>query len=99
MSKHQLFTEKTNMKVYFADPHPPWQRGTNENINGLIRQYCPKGTNFRNITREKIKLVQNQLNSRPRQSFGYETLFERFSQLLAEKGEVVPSGIGVALKG
>ena len=88
--KHRLFTEKTNMKVYFADPHSPWQRGTNENTNGLIRQFFPKGMSFRNVTREEIKYVQDLLNGRPRQSLGYRTPYEQFSQLLAEKGEVVP---------
>lgn len=91
MARHKLFTELTNMQVYFADPHSPWQRGTNENTNGLIRQYFPKGMSFRNVTREEIKFVQDQLNSRPRQSLGYQTPFERFSQLLAEKGEALPS--------
>jgi IS30 family transposase len=79
------------MKVYFADPHSPWQRGTNENTNGLVRQYFPKGTSFRNVTREEIKFVQDQLNSRPRKTLEWLTPFEAFSQLLAEKGEAVPS--------
>lgn len=91
MSKHMLFTEKTNMKVYFADPHSPWQRGTNENTNGLIRQFFPKGMSFRNVTRGEIKYVQDLLNARPRQSLGYRTPYETFSQLLAEKGESVPT--------
>jgi IS30 family transposase len=90
MSRHKLFTEKTNMKVYFADPHSPWQRGTNENTNGLIRQFFPKGCSFRNVTREEMKHVQDLLNGRPRQSLGYHTPYEQFSQLLAEKGEAVP---------
>lgn len=93
MTKHQLFTEKTNMKVYFADPHSPWQRGTNENTNGLIRQFFPKGMSFRNVTIEEIKYVQDLLNGRPRQSLGYRTPYEAFSQLLAEKGEAVPKGL------
>jgi IS30 family transposase len=93
MSKHTLFTEKTTMKVYFADPHSPWQRGTNENTNGLIRQFFPKGMSFRNVTREEIKYVQDLLNGRPRQSLGYQTPYERFSELLAEKGEAVPKAL------
>jgi transposase, IS30 family len=98
MARHKLFTEKTNMKVYFADPHSPWQRGTNENTNGLIRQYFPKGVSFRNVTREEIKFVQNQINGRPRQSLGYKTPYEMFSKLLKEKGEVVSMNPSVALE-
>ena len=96
-ARHKLFTELTNMRVYFADPHAPWQRGTNENTNGLLRQYFPKGSSFRNVSRERIKFVQNQMNSRPRKALDYRTPYEMFSKLLAEKGEVVPSEVGVAL--
>lgn len=90
MTRHKLFTAKTNMKVYFADPHSPWQRGTNENTNGLLRQYFPKGTSFKNITREEMKYVQDQLNSRPRKTLEWRTPFEAFNSLLVEKGEAVP---------
>lgn len=99
MARHKLFTERTNMKVYFADPHSPWQRGTNENTNGLIRQYFPKGMSFRNVTVEEIKFVQDELNNRPRQSLGYQSPFEKFSKLLTTKGEVVPGTGYVALEG
>jgi IS30 family transposase len=90
MARHKLFTHKTKMKVYFADPHSPWQRGTNENTNGLLRQYFPKGMSFRNVTVEEIKFVQNQINGRPRKALEFRTPYEAFSQLLAEKGEAVP---------
>jgi IS30 family transposase len=93
MSKHMLFTQKTNMKVYFADPHSPWQRGTNENTNGLIRQYFPKGMSFRNVTVEEIKHVQDLLNGRPRKTLEWQTPYEAFSRLLAEKGEAIPKGL------
>ena len=99
MARHKLFTEPTNMQVYFADPHAPWQPGTNENTNGLLRQYFPKGSSFRNVSRERIKFVQDQMNSRPRKALGYRTPYEMFSKLLAEKGEAVPSEAGVALEG
>ena len=98
MARHKLFTELTNMQVYFADPHAPWQRGTNENTNGLLRQYFPKGSSFRNVSRERIKFVQDQMNSRPRKALNYKTPFEMFSMLLAEKGEAVPREVGVALE-
>lgn len=87
MARHRLFTEKTTMKVYFADPQSPWQRGTNENTNGLIRQFFPKSTNFKAVTSEEVKRVQDLLNSRPRKALGFHTPYEKFSELLAEKGE------------
>lgn len=88
MARHKLFTEYTNMKVYFADPQSPWQRGTNENTNGLIRQFFPKSTDFNKISVNEIKRVQNLLNGRPRKSLEFTTPYERFNALLAEKGEV-----------
>lgn len=87
MARHKLFTEQTNMKVYFADPQSPWQRGTNENTNGLVRQFFPKDTDFREITAEEVKRVQGLLNSRPRESLQFATLYEKFSELLVKKGE------------
>lgn len=87
MARHKLFTEQTKMKVYFADPQSPWQRGTNENTNGLIRQFYPKGTNFKTVTREELKHVQDLLNGRPRKALEFQTPYETFNRLLAEKGE------------
>jgi IS30 family transposase len=87
MAAHKLFTEKTTIKVYFADPQSPWQRGTNENTNGLIRQFFPKSTDFKKVTIEEVKRVQDLLNSRPRKVLGFHTPYEKFSELLAEKGE------------
>src|SRR3989337_3426926 len=66
MAEHKLFTKDTNMQVYFAHPASPWERGTNENTNGLIRQFFPKGTDFKDITSREIKKVQDMLNGRPR---------------------------------
>ena len=82
MSEHELFTKETKIQVYFADPYSPWQRGTNENTNGLIRRYYPKGTDFRKVTRKEIKAVQDLLNGRPRKVLGYFTPFEVFDKLL-----------------
>jgi IS30 family transposase len=65
MSEHKLFTKETNMQVYFCDPHSPWQRGTNENTNMLIRDFFPKQTDFSKFTRKEIKHVQKLLNERP----------------------------------
>ena len=86
MARHKLFTKATTMKVYFADPHSPWQRGTNENTNGLIRRYFPKGTDL-GVSRREIKRVQDLLNGRPRKTLGYHTPYEAFSKLLQGKEE------------
>lgn len=82
MAQHKLFTQNTKVRVYFADPRSPWQRGTNENTNGLIRQYFPKGIDFRTVSREEIKRVQDQMNDRPRKALQYLKPDEAFSQLL-----------------
>jgi IS30 family transposase len=82
MAQHRLFTKQTKMKVYFAHPHSPWERGTNENTNGLLRQYFPKGTDLSVHTRKEIKFVQDQINGRPRKALGYKTPYEAFSELL-----------------
>ena len=82
MVQHKRFTIATNMQVYFADPRSPWQRGTNENTNGLLRQFFPKGTDFNQITGKEIKRVENLLNNRPRKSLGYFTPNEVYFKLL-----------------
>jgi len=82
MAQHVLFTKETKMKVYFADPYSPWQRGTNENTNGLTRQYFPKGTDFRKISYQQIRKVQDLLNGRPRKVLDWKTPFEAMNELL-----------------
>lgn len=82
MSQHKLFTEETDITVYFAHAHSPWERGTNENTNALIRQYFPKGTDFNMIPKEQLKRVQDELNDRPRKTLGWYTPHEKFSELL-----------------
>ena len=72
----------TKMQVYFCDPHSPWQRGTNENTNGLVRGFFPKGTDFNLVTKEKLNWVQNAFNERPRQTLGFNTPKETFNSLL-----------------
>ena len=66
MFEHERIEIQTGLRIYFADPHSPWQRGTNENTNGLLRQYFPKGTNFQQITNERLREVAIELNDRPR---------------------------------
>jgi IS30 family transposase len=82
MTQHKLFTQQTKIKVYFAHPHSPWERGTNENTNGLLRQYFPKGTDLSRYSRKEIKHVQDLLNGRPRKALGYQTPHEAFAELL-----------------
>jgi len=82
MAQHKLFTEETEMKVYFAHPRSPWERGTNENTNGLVRQFFPKSTNFRNVSPEEIQKAQDLLNERPRQTLDWQTPAQRMAQLL-----------------
>lgn len=82
MAEHKLFTRDTNMKVYFAHPASPWERGTNENTNGLIRQFFPKGTNFNKVVRKEIKAVQDMLNGRPRKTLNWENPNEVIQQVL-----------------
>lgn len=83
MSEHKQFTVDTNIQVYFAHPGSPWERGTNENTNGLIRQYFPKGTDFSKVTRREIKKVQQLLNTRPRKTLNWKTPLESFNSLVA----------------
>jgi IS30 family transposase len=85
MAEHKHFTETTGMPVYFCDPSSPWQRGTNENTNGLLRQYFPKGTDFNKITDEELKRVQDQLNRRPRKVLNWESPYEAFNKLIKTK--------------
>lgn len=85
MSEHQRFTIDTGIKVYFAHPSSPWERGTNENTNGLIRQYFPKGTDFTNISTSEIEQVQHLLNDRPRAVLNYLKPDEVINDLVALK--------------
>jgi IS30 family transposase len=82
MSEHKLFSEASRMKVYFAHPASPWERGTNENTNGLIRQYFPKGTDFNLVSAREIRKCQDQLNARPRKVLDYYTPAEVFGELM-----------------
>lgn len=73
MANHKWLTDNTGMDIYFANPYSPWERGTNENTNGLIRRYFPKKTDFNDITEQQLKTVQQKLNNRPRKVLKYKT--------------------------
>ncbi len=86
MADHKRFSLDTHIKVYFCDPRSPWQRGSNENTNGLLRQYFPKGMDLSNVDQNRLNAVARQLNERPRKTLDYETPAERFSQCVASIG-------------
>ena len=82
MADHAAFTLATDIKVYFADPHSPWQRPTNENTNGLIREYFPKGTSFTDVTDAQVQAVQDRLNRRPRLVLNGQTPAEKINDII-----------------
>jgi IS30 family transposase len=83
MSTHARFTTVTGIPIYFCDPHAPWQRGSNENTNGLLRQYLPKGTDLSRQSAGDLRRIQRSLNSRPRKTLGYMTPSEAYAQVVA----------------
>lgn len=84
MARHAEITQKTGVAIYFCDSHSPWQRGSNENINGLIRQYLPKGTDLSVHSQEELDAIALQLNMRPRKRFDFKCSIEVMSEVMQE---------------
>ena len=82
MAEHKRFTVQSDVAVYFCDPHSPWQRGSSENTNGLLRQYFPKRRSLEGVTQERLDEVAVKLNGRPRKTLGWMTPAERLAELL-----------------
>lgn len=83
MAAHKRFTMATDIQVFFCDPQSPWQRGSNENTNGLLRQYMPKGIDISGYSQHQLNAIARQLNERPRKTLGFETPAEMFSESVA----------------
>jgi len=86
MAEHARFTVDTGVKVYFCDPKTPWQRGTNENTNGLMRQYLPKSLDMKSVTQVELDAVARSLNRRPRQTLGWRSPSQALAEAVASTG-------------
>jgi IS30 family transposase len=83
LAAHRAFTVATDVQVYFCDPHSPWQRGSNENTNGLLRQYFPRGRDLSQVTQAELNRVARELNQRPRKTLGFRTPADMLATIVA----------------
>jgi len=93
MANHITIADAVDLEIYFCDPHSPWQRGSNENTNGLLRQYFPKSTDLSGYHRDYLDFVATQMNNRPRKRLGWHTPAEVLDRLLSEQQ---PPGVASA---
>lgn len=93
MSRHRQLAQRTGMKVYFCDPHSPWQRGTCENTNGLLRQYMPKGTDLSVFSQDELDAIADQMNNRPRATHDWRSPLQVFAEILAAQAQVQTSTV------
>ena len=91
LAGHKQLTLDADIDIYFCDPHSPWQRGSNENTNGLLRQYFPKGTDLSGHSQRKLDAVARELNERPRKTLGWKTPAQALQQAFMDAG-VAPTG-------
>jgi IS30 family transposase len=82
MARHQELTQATGMPVFFCEPYSPWQRGSNENMNGLVRQFLPKGTDLSSLTPQKLAYIESMLNDRPRKILDFRTPREVYTEIV-----------------
>ena len=93
MANHTAIAAATQLEIFFCNPHSPWQRATNENTNGLLRQYFPKSTDLSGYHRDYLEFVSAQLNNRPRKRLGWRTPAEALDQLLCDQDN--PPGVAL----
>ena len=93
MARHKELAAVTGLRVYFCDPHSPWQKGSCENTNGLLRDYLPKGTDLSVYTQAELDAIADSMNTRPRQTLGWDTSLQAYARMLAQAGAAGASAV------